>query len=140
MMTQEDVKRKLTGGRGYMHFAAVIVEACAGSSWFRLPFSFLQKFQADEAVLFAYLIDQCKQLDAHLGKTEGWFYCTTKKIKKDIGFGAKTQTRVLNSLANKGYIHTQKKGVPAKRHILINPEALAELIYDGIEKRKEETQ
>ena len=134
---QGQTRRNLTGGRAYVNFAAVIVEACAGSGWFKLPFIFLQTLPPDEAVLYAYLVDQCKQLDAHLGRTEGWFYCTVRKIKKDVGIGPRTQTRVIKSLQRKGYIHTKKIGIPAKRHILIDPNALGELISDGIEKRRE---
>lgn len=124
-------------GERNTHYAEALIEAMAGSSWFKVPRAFLVTMPPDEAVVYAYLIDLCKQLDVHLRRKDGWFYCTVEKLERETGVGAKAQTRILQTLEENGYIHLGRRGVPPRRHVWIDADALADLLVAYAERAKD---
>lgn len=58
------------------------------------------------------------------GLNDGWFFSTVENLEREIGMSASTQTRVLSELKGMGLLDFKKVGIPAKRHIRLDFEAI----------------
>lgn len=92
----------------------------ADGGWFRFPKRFLAILDATEALVLAYLCNQANVAMDHDRYENGWFFCSAKKMEKDIFFNRFAQIRLVNKLAAKGYVKTKRQGQPPKRWIKIN--------------------
>lgn len=82
----------------------------------------------DEFVILQHLINIGAMVNAD--RNDGWFECSVSQIEEMFGKLAdrNVQTRVLGSLATKKLIRTEKRGIPAKRHVYVELEYILELL------------
>ena len=74
----------------------------------------------EEAVLIQHLINVRRMLD--VGE---WFVCTVAKLEESMLVDRNFQSRLLNALIEKEWIKTERRGVPARRHIWVDSPRLA---------------
>lgn len=97
-------------------------DAYQPGNWFRFPLTYLDIMTLQEAVMLAFLHNHSMRC-----KKEGeWFFCKVSLITKALRVHTRTQSRVFRSLASKGFIQMQSRGIPAKRWITIDWDALGE--------------
>lgn len=80
-------------------------------TWSQMTHALTHHFKADEAWLLCYL--------ANLERTAiklppkyrraGWFYCTGRKVRCELGLGDDKQKLVFSKLRDKGFIETKQK-------------------------------
>lgn len=92
--------------------------------WCRLSFALLRHMSSDCMSLLSYLMNHNA---TNCGSIKDWFYCTVRRMERDIAFDRNKQTRVLTKLIKMGLIATEKRGVPPKRWVRLEIEAINRL-------------
>ena len=83
-----------------------------------------------EAILLGELASEHKYW-ANIEKLEdGFFYSTVENIKENTTLSRKQQTRAMNTLEDKGIVTAVLKGIPAKRYVRINEDAILPYLLD----------
>ena len=83
-----------------------------------------------EAILLGELAREHKYW-ANIEKLEdGFFYSTVENIKENTTLSRKQQTRAMNTLEDKGIVTAVLKGIPAKRYVRINEDAILPYLLD----------
>ena len=83
-----------------------------------------------EAILLGELASEHKYW-ANIEKLEdGFFYSTVENIKENTTLSRKQQTRAMNTLEDKGIVTAVLKGIPAKRYVRINEDAILPYLFD----------
>lgn len=102
-------------------------------------------FKADEAWLLCYLanIERTATNLPPKHRQAGWFYCTGKKLQRDLGWNDDKQKRVISKLNGKGFIDTKQKfmvdedGAPFGRYpvrwVRLNHTAITAAVNAAIE-------
>ena len=84
----------------------------------------ISAYGLDAAVMLGELASEYCYWEAQGEAADGWFYSTIENVEKNTGLTAHSQRQALNSLIEAGIIETEKKGMPAKRYIRINEDAV----------------
>lgn len=85
-----------------------------------------------EAILLGELASEHKYW-ANIEKLEdGFFYSTVENIKENTTLSRKQQTRAMNTLEDKGIVTAVLKGIPAKRYVRINEDAILPYLLDKL--------
>jgi hypothetical protein len=96
----------------------------ASGSWFMFRRDFLASMGATEALFLSYLINHARTVGAE-EKYNGWFYCPMGRIVRDLFlYGPVHQSRIMKQLITKGFVETEKRGMPPVRWIRIDYEAI----------------
>ena len=78
-----------------------------------------------EAVIFGELASEYVYWEKQGGlDDEGYFYSTIDNIENNTGINEKHQREAIKNLENIGILKSKRKGLPAKRYIKINVEAV----------------
>lgn len=102
-------------------------------NWFMFSRHFLYAMDPAEAIFLQYLINWSSRVNA-IDLHDGWFYCSAKRIQKEMVMTIDTQTRRFKVLKGLGVIETKMEGMPAKRWILINYNKIKDLINEGYDR------
>lgn len=97
-------------------------------AWFRFPFSLLKIMSRDEALVLAFLANHSFKVKCH--ERKGWFFCKMKEICEKLGMSEWTQTRVIAMLRQNGFITVNKYGMPARRWIHIEWDAVERKLHE----------
>jgi len=113
---------------------SLVMTALCYSGWLHIHTAFLKHISLESAVLLQFLIDRYADLrtsrrykDSGL---DGWFECTIDSLKNSLGLSRKVQDRVLDELKDKNLIECTRMGMPSKRCIRVNLDALAEMLIE----------
>lgn len=78
----------------------------------------------ETAAFFSELASECSYFeDRHL-LADGWFFTTVENIQRKTGIKKKRQYSIFKELKALGLVETKRAGMPAKRYIRINEDAL----------------
>jgi hypothetical protein len=104
-------------------------QAFSPGNWFKFPLQFLDLMTMQEAVLLAYLNNHADKCDRHAE----WFFCPATKIEADLRMIDRTQNSWLTRLKNRGFLESEKRGMPGRRHFRINWELIAHKLHGQLE-------
>lgn len=93
--------------------------AFSSGEWFMFPRCLLLVLSFGESILLSHLINKARSVRAS-EKYGGWFYCLMNSIVDDLNISVDQQTSLFQSLKRKGYVVTERRGLPAKRYIWID--------------------
>jgi hypothetical protein len=79
--------------------------AFGAGQWFMFPKSFLTIMTLQEAVVLSFLINWSGHRKARAER--GWFYCTIKRMEKELQLNYRVQRYAMTALDNKGIIETE---------------------------------
>ena len=83
-----------------------------------------------EAILLGELASEHKYWSNTEKLEDGFFYSTVENIKENTTLSRKQQTRAMNTLEDKGIVTAVLKGIPAKRYVRINEDAILPYLLD----------
>ena len=83
-----------------------------------------------EAILLGELASEHKYWSNTENLEDGFFYSTVENIKENTTLSRKQQTRAMNTLEEKGIVTAVLKGIPAKRYVRINEDAILPYLLD----------
>lgn len=112
-----------------------------GRFYLMIPSEFYHMMTLPEVHVLAYLWNQRNVLEQRgtLGRG-GWFYCTSNTLERDLAIPQQVQTRILKKLKERGYIKTERRGIPSKRHVrLVRKKITRDVLYT-INRDRENTQ
>lgn len=94
----------------------------------------IRKIGLSEAVLIGEL---CSELNYWNDKGEaegGWFFSTVANVEKETGIKKVTQATLLNRLQGLGVLEFKRAGLPPKRYIRLDFDAIVQLLSDDCPK------
>lgn len=94
----------------------------------------IRKVGLSEAVLIGEL---CSELNYWKEKGEsegGWFFSTVVNVERETGIKKVTQATLLNKLQGLGLLKFRRAGLPPKRYIRLNFDAIAHILDDDCPK------
>lgn len=63
------------------------------------------------------------------GKTkDGWFFSTVENVERNTNLSKHRQKKALENLQKQGLVTVERKGMPAKRYIRINEDAISQIL------------
>ena len=88
---------------------------------------------ASEAMIYSALLAKSAYYEEHGMISDGWFFSTVADLEESTTFSEKQQRRAINNLIKSGLIHSERRGMPAKRFFKINGDLdnLREIILRG---------
>lgn len=104
----------------------VLREVWDSGNWFKFPLPFLRAMSVEEAVLMAFFINHSSRIAP---KHDGWFYCKVETIQKKLMMPQKRQSSLISRLRERGFLTAEKRGLPSKRWLKIQFEAIWLSIY-----------
>lgn len=112
-----------------------LIQGILGASgWFPIHRALIKELGIEGAVVLQFLINfhQRVRHSPSYEWNDGWFYCTVAKLGSELNLSGYQQNRILSSLAEgeKPLVEFRKMGLPAKRHVRINAEAVVKIIID----------
>lgn len=90
----------------------------------------IRKIGLSEAVLIGEL---CSELNYWKEKGEsegGWFFSTVANVERETGIKKVTQATILNKLQGLGLLEFRRAGLPPKRYIRLDFDAIAQVLND----------
>lgn len=90
-------------------------------AYLMVPALFYKLMTPNEVHILAYLwnlrniLEMSNQLE-----TGGWFYCTSMRLETAMGFSRQVQHRIIRKLIGRGFLKTQRRGIPSKRWVRLN--------------------
>jgi GR25 family glycosyltransferase involved in LPS biosynthesis len=100
-------------------------------TWFMLPRSFMFFLSLHESAVLAYLINVAESVQAE-ERNNGWFYCTTVRITRDINISKSAQVKAFKKLSSMKFVTTKWSGNPAKRSIRLEYEEIEKYVNRAI--------
>lgn len=89
-------------------------------NWFIFKRHWLLVMSPAAAILAQYLLSR----GAYKCRDGGWIPATQDFLRSGIGYSKKTQETALLELKRRGYIELAKLGLPATRHVRVNPHVI----------------
>ena len=107
----------------------VLFQLYSNSGWFKLPKTFFHMTPSIEAaVALAYLINRVnvkiEKEDEKFFDNDGWFRLPAKTIQGYFNVSEYVQTKIVRDLIECGFIQTEMRGMPRRRWVFINIEAI----------------
>lgn len=90
----------------------------------------VQKLGLTEAALIGELCSEYNYWKSRGEASDGWFFSTVDNIEKETGIKKVTQATLLKRLSEVGVLKYQRRGLPPKRHILLDFDAIARILDD----------
>ena len=90
----------------------------------------VQKLGLTEAALIGELCSEYNYWKSRGEAADGWFFSTVDNIEKETGIKKVTQASLLKRLSEVGVLKYQRRGLPPKRHILLDFDAIARILDD----------
>lgn len=85
--------------------------------------------RAVDALLLSNLITFYRHIQKNSSsESDGWFFQTTYAIEKDLGIKEYAQRKALERLEAQGFLQQKRAGVPPKRYIKLNMDAIYNFI------------
>ena len=78
----------------------------------------------EAAVIFGELASESNYWQQHKLYKDGWFFSTVENLQKRTFLSAHQQREAIKRLEDQGWIETEKRGMPARRFIRMNEEAI----------------
>lgn len=94
----------------------------------------VQKLGLTEAALIGELCSEYNYWKSRGEAADGWFFSTVDNIEKETGIKKVTQATLLKRLSEVGVLKYQRRGLPPKRHILLDFDAIARILDDDDSK------
>lgn len=96
--------------------------------------SLINVFGLEAAVMLGELASEYVYWDDRGSTEDGWFFSTVENVEQNTGLSAYVQRTALNKLCEAGLAEVKKCGMPAKRYILINGDAVVKYFDDKLLK------
>ena len=90
----------------------------------------VQRLGLSEAVLVGELCSEYNYWKSRGEAENGWFFSTVDNIERETGIKKVTQAALLKRLSEVGVLKYQRRGLPPKRHIFLDFDAIARLLDD----------
>lgn len=90
----------------------------------------VQRLGLPEAVLIGELCSEYNYWKSRGEAADGWFFSTVDNIEKETGIKKVTQASLLKKLSEAGLLKYQRRGLPPKRHIFLDFDAIARILDD----------
>lgn len=90
----------------------------------------VQRLGLSEAVLIGELCSEYNYWKSRGGGSDGWFFSTVENIERETGIKKVTQASLLKKLSEAGLLKYQRRGLPPKRHIFLDFDAIARILDD----------
>ena len=121
-------------------FSDLLTGMFHGGNWVGIHRGLLKQVGLEGSAMLSYLINYHARVKRSPGYRwkDGWFYLTVAKMQEELDVKTDAQSRILNVLSSAGLIEVGRKGVPCRRHIRIDCEAVAKIISDWESMAKKE--
>lgn len=106
------------------------LELLAAGNYIAVNRSLIKTFGLECAVLIGELSSESLYWKEHGQLEEGWFFSTIENVEESTGLSGYQQRKALSSLCELGIIETAQRGLPKKRYIRINFDALMKTLDD----------
>lgn len=90
----------------------------------------VQRLGLSEAVLIGELCSEYNYWKSRGEVSDGWFFSTVENIERETGIKKVTQASLLKKLSEAGLLKYQRRGLPPKRHIFLDFDAIARILDD----------
>ena len=90
----------------------------------------VQRLGLSEAVLIGELCSEYNYWKSRGEASDGWFFSTVENIERETGIKKVTQASLLKKLSEAGLLKYQRRGLPPKRHIFLDFDAIARILDD----------
>lgn len=84
----------------------------------------INTYGLNAAVMLGELASECLYWSEREAVADGWFYSTIENVEHNTGLTAYEQRFALNKLAEAGLVEVKRRGMPAKRFIRIDGDAV----------------
>lgn len=104
-----------------------VLNLIASNNFIVLNKTLISLLGIDEALILGEL---ASEYDYWLGQgkvDDGWFFSTVENIERNTTLSKYKQKKALENLQQKGLISLKIKGIPAKRYVKINEEAISQI-------------
>ncbi len=101
----------------------------AATGWIQLPKEFFKITRSTEgAILLAWMINEASMIQEQrpqdMEEQNDWFRFSARKIQETLCISKNTQVRAVKELVELGFIEEDRRGIPARRWVLICPEVI----------------
>lgn len=113
-----------------------ILSLISSRNFIALNKDLIKIFGLEEAIMIGELCSEADYWEKEEKLIDGYFFSTVENVQQNTTLSEHKQRKAINNLKNKNIIDIQIKGLPAKRYIKINKEALIKLLFasDNIQK------
>lgn len=106
-----------------------IKELLSNTNYIIVNKTLAKRFGLEESIMIGELVSEY----LHWRKTnklteDGYFYSTAENVEENTTLTAHKQRKALNKLKELGLIDVQIRGLPAKRYIKLNDDAIADIV------------
>ena len=111
-----------------------IINILANDNYIIVNRSLIKELGLKEAIILGELASEYNYYKNNESLDEnGYFYSTIENIQENTSLSSYEQKKCLDNLSKRGFISLTLKGVPAKRHIKINPLPIINLFANNLE-------
>lgn len=110
----------------------IIANLLASTSFIIANKTLIKKLGLAEAVLIGELCSEHNYWKSKRGLLDGgWFFSTVANVESETGIKRSTQTTLLTKLKEKGLLSFKKAGIPPRRYVALDFNAIGRLIDDS---------
>ena len=111
-----------------------ILSLIASNNFITLNKILINEIGLEESIMFGELASEYDYWDKEDRLEDGWFYSTIENVEKNTTLNGYKQRKALNKLNEIGLIDIKLCGMPAKRYIKINQNAVVQILNNKMFK------